>query len=149
MNELEQIEKVAYKIRNDLDMVQKHKKFWTKGLRGACAVASHLIKQELDKIGINSDICYGQRKRWGCGHALLETENYLIDITYTQFKAGHSVVIIDKKDQVLISYYLGGFKDNKIEKQEVDFFNCWGEYQNPLICVDYIEEFFNELKACA
>ena len=108
-------------------------------LAGGCAVGSHFLVKELRRQ-------YKIRAKFVVtwGHAFVEYNNHIIDITATQFGAKEKVLVVDKSDAsvindpVLHNYY---FMRKRLDKKEI---NTWVNSQQPK---SYKLTWLNENKA--
>lgn len=137
-DELADIEKVVARIHKKLIRFQKVDKRWTKSLRGACVTASFLLHKALEKKGIWSVMVHSSHRSNKFGnHVWLETESYIIDITYSQFETKESIIILNKKTQNIRKYYKH-FR-NIIPMNSVDLFK-WPASQDPLKCIERMKK---------
>lgn len=112
--ELAIIKAEATKIRLTLDLyaLMTDYRYYDKELCGACAVASGKLQKILKTYGIKSTLYMGYHKSLAL-HCWLETDNYLVDITFTQFNyKADKVLIISKKSPKYLDY-----RDKKIWKK--------------------------------
>ena len=137
-SELALIEKVVARIHKKLIKFQKVDKRWTKSLRGACITASFLLHKALEKKGIRSVMVHSSHRSNKFGnHVWLETELYIVDITYSQFETEESIIILNKKAQNTRKYYKN-FR-NIIPMHSVDLFK-WPASQDPIKCVERMKK---------
>lgn len=90
---------VGRKIRKDLDLFAKQSKYeiYPKSLCGACCVSAYQLVKVLKEHNIKAKVHTGFNSY--CGHAWVETEDYLIDLTYTQFnRKSPKILIVSKKE---------------------------------------------------
>jgi len=80
-----QVVLLARKARKAAEYIAKEEKSPTK-LHGLCARASAILFELLREEGFNPFICFGN------GHCFLEVDEFLVDITATQF--GYSKIFI-------------------------------------------------------
>lgn len=126
--------KESQKIRCILNKyVSLYQKDYTESLKGACAVASvRLVKNLRQKYKMKKlQICVGVYKDDPfITHTWVESKDYLIDITYTQFnELSPEVVLISKKSNDYYRYR-NKFEDIK-NKNSYNAFKYWGGQENP------------------
>lgn len=83
-----------------------------------CAVASMALKKALEREGIHSDLVVGEYD--GFCHCWLEWQNYIVDITATQFNLKRKIHIVSTNTKLY----------NKIEVNPSEF-KDWPHTQKP------------------
>lgn len=98
------------KIRKILDVFAKNTGYeiYPKDLCGACCMSAYQLRKLLLKRNIKAKLFTGFNSY--CGHAWLETENYLVDLTYTQFSRRSPKVLIISKNSPRYKKYLKRWK---------------------------------------
>lgn len=135
-----QIQTSSLKIRDRLVAFQKVDKRWTKFLRGGCATASLLLHKELTKQGINSWMVHASSKSVFHGqHVWLETEHFLIDLTYSQFQKQETMIILCKHTDQVDNYYGKFFNIFPMGIDHFDIFK-WPAAQDPIKCLKRMKE---------
>lgn len=137
---LAQIQTSSLKIRDRLVAFQKVDKRWNKYLRGGCATAAYLLHKELTKQGINSWMVHASHKSELHGdHVWLETEHFLIDLTYSQFHKEETMIIICKHTDQVDDYHGHFFNMLPMGIDSFDIFK-WPAAQDPLKCIKRMKE---------
>lgn len=145
MNQEEQIKVVADQVRKDLERFQKIDKRWTKHLRGACATAAFLIQAKLKKKSIEAWMMHASHKSYLHGdHMWVETNEFIIDVTYSQFDKTNKIVIINKASDEADDYQ-GNFYNILNAGDNMEFFDLikWPAAQDPKKCLERMK---NKLK---
>lgn len=137
---------IAGRVRQACILFRKEMQFGPK-LAGMCGIASFALKQALIHHNIEANVkwghFYGDRKKFcptfgfGWGHCWVDTENYLIDITASQFD--HKPIICGPK----FNYYVGRYYLKlKTDEQEIfEFMKYWGGcYSNAQIWIDEVAQ---------
>lgn len=65
---------------------------WNYNLQGGCLMASYMLRYVLDKHGVSSKLMRGEFN--GCYHWWIEVDDYIVDITATQFGNRNKVYIL-------------------------------------------------------
>lgn len=150
------IKSEAKKIRHTLEIYSINSRFYGYGihLAGACAVASVQLRNILKKHRIKSNTYVGTFGKYypdvrlykkmmkkhksdfapmlaTYQHCWLETDHYLIDITFTQFKSKFKIktpkiLILDKKTPKYKEFLAYWIKFNKITN-----FKDWDDFEHP------------------
>lgn len=134
MANLDEIKKIAESIRSNLDQFVENNKsdfFYHKDLSGACGIASAVLFNELKNRELKAKLMWGSNNV-GLEHCWVETEKYLIDITYTQFdNKANKIFIIDKisENEKYLDYVFKWDEQKSILDIEKDL--GWGEYSRP------------------
>jgi hypothetical protein len=138
--ELKIIERISNRIHQKIISFQKVDKRWTKNLRGACATSSVLLYKSLQKKGIKSWMIHASHKSNLFGnHMWVETDNYLIDITYSQFNETEKIVILSKQEPRFKSYYKNFFNILPMDLDSLDIFK-WPASQDPVKCTERMKK---------
>lgn len=107
---------------------------WGFRMGGACATASVLIGAELKRQGISYKILEGREKRTRFDHVWIETEDYLIDVTYDQFDLKNPKILITLLGSKEYASYRKKFNVPKNRKTIKDFLS-WNVKQRPSSCI--------------
>jgi hypothetical protein len=111
-----------------------------------CGVASSFLNKKLNDNNIKSHIIYGQcaegkkftdfDRKLGLieNHCWIMLDNYIIDISATQFKWGENLPIIISTSKEIAKYYIAGVEPD---------FNNWPKEQRPNKDVlEYMEKLY-------
>lgn len=139
MKTVDIIKKEAKALRKQLDLFAKKTSYeiYLKDLTGACSVASSRLQELLDDHGIKSVVVLADDS-----HCWLETEDYLVDITYTQFDKKSPKVLVLRKNCEKYFDYLENWEQWKSVDLKASLFLYWPKTQRPYFW-DKIEAVLN------
>lgn len=86
------VKKIAKRVRKKVEGFSKTTDFYFPDLECWCAISSELLYRELAKHGIPSTFVVGSYK--GYGHAWIEVNGCIVDITATQFGVTKRVYVV-------------------------------------------------------
>lgn len=86
--------------RNKVEAIACEDDYFYKDLTGLCAIGSKLLFVKLQEYGIKSYFIVNRKDEWG--HVYLICNNYILDITATQFSMPK--LFIQDKNKVLLDY---------------------------------------------
>lgn len=122
------IEGIMWDVRTWAEKTQEHAGYWHDDMQGLCAICSYVLFKRLRKHGYKPVLVVA----W-C-HAYVELENYILDVTATQFsKHWKKVVITPKTDRRVQDayYYMDVISKTTNLNQARTFFAGWSYQQNP------------------
>lgn len=129
MSKLSIIKAEGENIRNTLDLfwiVSNGDLFQNEDLCGACAISAVALSKRLNKLGIKAKVKTGNYDG-DAGHAWVETDKYLVDLTYTQFDGSSpKVLILDKKSRAF-KRHMTNWDNVKVKRN----FSDWGGEEHP------------------
>jgi hypothetical protein len=138
------IQKLGSFIRSQVEIWTKHNPDIDEyDLAGACAIASYTLYRCLIKLGYQPKLIMADS---GCGcHCWVELNNYIIDLTATQFnKALPKVLIVSKYSYKKLIPELKNYKTLSNNKNAVKFIKTWDQ-QSPLIYLSKIRRLVKNL----
>lgn len=114
---------LALVIRNSLEtQLHQNHKYFSKDLCGACGLASYTLYNKLTQLDIESSLIFGYFKKETNSHCWVEIDDYIIDITATQFGVKHGVYVLPKSK-----------KYQEVTKiDDLRYFKFWRYLQNPI-----------------
>jgi Transglutaminase-like superfamily len=138
------IKYLAKKVRESVENWVKYRpnhEIETGTLLGACAVASYCLWQVLKYNGIKSKLVVGQDVDGYYGHSWVEINNYVIDLTSSQFGPEYPKVLIRPKSRC---NYLKSFEIESYDEYAIEIFSEW-QGQSHLLYMTNIEKLIKEL----
>ena len=135
------IKKIANRIHKKIVAFQKMDKRWRKNLLGACATASYLLHKALKRQGVESWMVHSCHKKYG-NHVWVETPDNLIDLTYSQFDESKGIIIINKNDPKIKSYYKNFKNMLNLSLDSMTYFK-WPASQDPIKCHKRMKKYRN------
>lgn len=117
---------IAEDVRNWVEnLARKRKDIFNAGLSGYCAIASAELYRRLTAAGIEAELQIASTQE--ASHAYVVCEDYIIDVTATQFSEFRQqhIVILHTKEAERYWFYRGEFvfdNANKMRKAQIS----WG-----------------------
>ena len=125
---LDKIRRISLNVRRRILKLSYKYTLSNNNLGGLCGLSSYFLSQELLKYFKSTKYCYGffYRSRTNyCGHAWIEVDDYIVDITATQFEKVPTTVLILRKENA------NKYKKLVDGKRGLDQLRDWSDWQNP------------------
>lgn len=116
----EAVEKIVPKLISKYE--QERSPHYGTNLTGLCGISSFILKKAFEKYGYKANLVYGNFYQQG-GHAWIECDGFIWDITATQFGEKEKVLITHLYDERYIY----------AEPMNVTDFRYWSNCQKPTL----------------
>lgn len=116
-------------------------------MQGACAIASYTLYRSLKKKGYSADFVLAWNEDAYEGHAWIEINNYVIDLTYKQFNYifENDILIIKKEEYSRNIPTINNFNIIYKNRKAIKEVKTWTKNQNPFNYLRQINSYLRKI----